>query len=461
MHNGEIGEVLNRKEALSVKEKNLYSTGPGIVQLNKKGISLAIDRRAALFFQQIISCYKMSDFIFSARGADDQIGSSPKLKFSSKKGKSIIHKREAAHSSTIPTLIAHAKDGSTPSGFVYLKGGSCYDQHNATVGMHECVNGADELIDGNGQDKKLRETAVKILNLVAGGLDPMLAMRQFFEAFESQIAETMKTLDADDFRKHVLEKYQQKIVKIKTAAKHKEFYDRLLGVIIDSNDNRERKIREVTYKKRCEVILLQDVVESRIGKRIDEVRKNFEVRERKFLEYALLKEFSNTDQRQILEKLFGKTAAIFEEEFKKNNDGTQRIQGKNLSDLKRFHISVDKLKVKYKVQIQSLTRSLRADFRELSCAEMSYRSSLFKDLRKRVNNWTQVKFCEEYHKKIGHTISQAWVSRREQLSRLNLKIQYKTSLSQRRHLITLGEAINCAKTFNVEAGLFLPGLITS
>ncbi|KIC72518.1 hypothetical protein [Candidatus Protochlamydia amoebophila] len=52
------------------------------------------------------------------------------------------------------------------------------------------------------------------------------------------------------------------------------------------------------------------------------------------------------------------------------------------------------------------------------------------------------------------------LNRKEALS-VKEKTYYKMSLSRQGHLITLGEAINCAKTFNVDADLFLPGLIIS
>jgi hypothetical protein len=465
LHNGESSEVLGRNGSLSVDEKKFYSTPQGIVQLNKKGISIALERRLALILQQMISCYKMSDFVFSARGANDQIGSSPSMKLTSTDKESVTHKREAAHSSTIPTLIAHAKDGSTPDGIVYMRGGSSDAQHNATVGMHECVNGADELIDGNGNDKKLRATAVKILNLVAGGLDPRVAMQQFLIALNDQVVATRDSLDDDDLRKHVLERYHKKVIKIQEAAEYPEFYDHLLGVIIKSDDKAETKLREIVYRKRYDIILLQDVIESRIGKKIDSFRQNMNARDKTFVEYILLKEFSETHQRQVVEKLFGKTAAIFEEGYE------AQYGSKELKSLKSFKTRVTNLQGKHDKNIKGselekipgLLRDLRADFRELSCAEMTYRAGVFKDLRTKFKNWTQKEFCAEYFKKFAETISQTFVSRLENLSRNGYKLStaYKSRLGQRMKLITLDDAKKYAKTFDIDVGLFLPCLFTS
>lgn len=49
----------------------------------------------------------------------------------------------------------------------------------------------------------------------------------------------------------------------------------------------------------------------------------------------------------------------------------------------------------------------------------------------------------------------------EQLSRLPKQRAYKAPINQRRRYISPEEAINCAKTFRVDPGTFLPCLYTS
>jgi len=463
IHAGELAEVAENPKTLTQAQLDLYSTPEGIVSLNKEGIKIAIERRVALFFQQAILCYGMSSFTFSTRGADEQIGTSPAIKLATADGSSTIHKREAAHSSTVPALIAHAKDGSTPNGFIYLKGGSSHDQHNATIGMHECVNGADELIDGNGQDGKLRDTAVGIFNRVAQGLDPAKATEEFIRAFSQRIDAVANQLAAEDKRKLVLGAYRKKINKIQLAATQKVFYDRLIGVNVKSDDPREAKLREIIYKKRYDIIRLQEIVESRIGKRIDDVKSAMQPRDKAFIEYIVLKEFSETKERQILEKLIGKTAAVFEQEYGQKDDGAIWIDGRQQRSLKAFKTRVSNLQEKYKQTITTLKRDLRADFRELSCAEFSYRAGVFKDLRTKLNSWTQRKFCEHYLVTTGYKVSQSWVSRMEQLSRVNVKgpNDYHTPINQRRRYVTVEDARRCSDTFGVDAGIFLPCLFTS
>ncbi|MEI8126134.1 MAG: hypothetical protein WCG42_10300 [Parachlamydiaceae bacterium] len=403
----------------------------------------------------------MSLFTFSASGADDQIGSSPKEVFSTADGGGrVSHKREAAHSSTLPALIAHAKDGSTPNGFVYLKGGSSHSQHNATIGMNECVNGADELIDGKGTNENLRNTTLKIINRVADGLDPVSATKEFIQSFKARVS----ALTANDNRSFVLREYKKGIEIIQEASKDETLYDRMLGVVIDSNDSNATKLREIVYQRRYDIIRLQEVIESRIGKRIQNMKDAMNKTDRSFVNYILLKKFSDANERQTLEKLFGMTAVIFEQEYEEllKQDGTPLFDGKEKKSLRSFKTKVSNISEKYRAAITGFQKDLENDFNELRCAEWSYRAKVFKDIRVEVKNWTQPEFCDHYLAKVGHRISKTWVSRMENLSRLGSKApeDYKTPVSQRRKYLSLQDVKNCAKAFGVDAGLFLPSLFT-
>jgi len=331
--------------------------------------------------------------------------------------------------------------------------------------MHECVNGADELIDGKGNENKLRATAVKILNRVAQGLDPVKATEEFISAFEGQVSTVSQELQLKeqngnvDPRRLVLATYQTKIGKKKLAAQEKKFYDMLIGVMIHENSPNEAILRQEIYQKRYDVIQLQEMVENRIGKRITEAQASMEARERGFLEYLLLKEFAQSKDLQILEKLFCKTAAIFEDEYQ-SDSGFKANQKRQLIS---FKTKVENLRNKYSRLLKNLARDLRIDFRELTCAEYTYRSSVFKVLRVKVNKWKQEDFCEHHLAISGQKVSQSWVSRMEQLSRPRIRLEdaYKTPLSQRRRYVTLKDGIDCAKTFGVDNGVFLPSLFTS
>lgn len=451
---GEDPAVLESK-TLTKKDLDNLKTPEGIVELNREGIAIAVERRVALFFQQSILCYRMSAFTFSAKGADDQIGTSPLITLKATDGSKIDLKREAAHSSTTPSLIAHAKDGSTPNGFVYLKGGTSHDQHNATIGMSQFVNGADELIDGKGSEGTLRAKVVELFNLAANGLSPQKATDQFIEAFYQRVAVVKNGLKEGDERKAVLEAYGKEIQEIQLASREKEFYDQMLGVIVDASTPNEKELREVLYKKRFEVIRLQEVVESRIGKKIADVKATLPKSEQTYLEDALLKEFSEHTDRIVLEKMLGKTAAVFDQTY-----DTSKMKANQKKAHKSFNTRITKIHCKHIEKIQKLMRDLRAEFRDLRCAEFSFRAGLFKDLRTRFKKWTQGEFIAAYAK-TGFTISQSGVSRLEQLSRTSSKSAYKTPITQRRKYIPVEAAEKISAAFGIDTGCFLPSLITS
>lgn len=456
IHFGENKEIISRAKKLNDREIKHYKTPQGIAVLNQEGIDLAVERRISLFFQQTILCYKMSAFTFSAKGADAQIGTSPELVVKTENG-GLIHsfKREAAHSSTLPTLIAHAKDGSTPNGFVFLKGGSSYAQHNSTIGMSSYVNGADELIDGKKNQDKLRETSVKIINRVASdGLDPRKATIEFIKAFQEESVRTAKQLGNDDTRKWVLNLYSKKIDEILANVEDPDFFDHLIGLNIDPNDPQETTLREVLFKKRYDIIRLQEVIESRIGKRMA-VAINALNRDKTLFVHALMKAFTETKEKKIVEKLFCKTYAYLENLY------LNQIPQRDQKAFQTFQTKVSNIYNKHKATIDNLAREMREDFNELRKAELSFRAGLFKDLRTKVRNWTQVRFVNEFYEKNGRKISQSWVSRMEQLTRIDFKANYDTPLNQRRRVMNLTEASECAETFDVDVGVFLPCLIVS
>ena len=466
VYNGEDPKVLGRNQhevtfddkltctvlsEIKKEEIDFFKTPKGVVHLNRKGIALAVEKRVALFFQQAILCHGMSNFVFSCRNANDQIGKASSLTLYGEDGSQVTFKREAAHSSTIPSLIAHAKDGSTPDGIVYLKGGTAYSQHQATIAMHEGVNGADELIDGKGADGRLRQVAVGLLNQVADGLSPMRATEIFLRAFKESCQKEASNLPRIDVRKKVLERYIRKIEKIETSSMtNPAFYNQLLGVVINPNDPREIRLREVIYQKRFDIIRLQEVVESRIGKRIEDLKREVGKRNGYLIEHILLKTFAQDEQLTVIERLFGKTA-VFVEKNTRNEE----------KRLRNFQTKVQNLQTKFHREISVLQRDLRNDFRELSSAEFTYRSGVFKSLRTQVNNWYQHEFCDAHLKTTGKSVSVPWVSRMEQLSRLPTKAVYATPVAQRRRYITIEDGIDCARTFGVDAGVFFAGLFTS
>jgi hypothetical protein len=288
---------------------------------------------------------------------------------------------------------------------------------------------------------------------VASGLDPVKATRVFISTFkeilDSLIEERREKEDQKDVYE-VIKYYKKRIEKIERALATDDLFDQLLGVIIDNEDPRAKKIHRIVYKKRYDIIRLQEIIESRIAKRIEDVKEQMG-RSKSRLEFLLLKQFMGKEEKIILEKLFAKTAAIFEENYPQAQD----------SKFKSFVTSIDHKKDELAPLLRSLFDNLRIDFRELSCAEFTYRSTLFRQLRIDVCNWTQKEFIEQFKEINNSEISASWVSRMEQLGRLPYKQEYKTPTGQRRSYITLDVAQKCAKTFDIDPGLFLPSLFTS
>ncbi len=111
-----------------------------------------IERRVAIFFQQLVLCYgtklhfEIGDTLHQGKSATalylkDQNGKCEKLSV-----------RNAAHSSTIPCLIAsdlkawtqHKQHGQKePQGFVYIKNSGIYNNATATMEMSRNINEAE------------------------------------------------------------------------------------------------------------------------------------------------------------------------------------------------------------------------------------------------------------------------------------------------------------------------------
>lgn len=452
---GEDADVIARKSNLTEKEVKYYSTAEGVVDLNKSGIAMAVERRFALFFEQSMLCHKMPLEFLRGGEADEQYGSAPTLVLKTKDGKhSITHKRQAAHSSTLPKILAKTADGTI---FNFLNG-RAKKEHNQTIGMHEEVNHVDSWIDGTGG---LRDRSITLLNDTAKGLTPTKASQLFLETFIEVNKENSRRLKGvqgfkAETKRLVSKAYIMHAREILEASKAPDFFDQLTGGLIEVSGDDEEQMRTMVLKKRYQLITLQETIEGRIDKRIQEAKKKV-VGQEKFLEHALLKSFAEADDRKVLEKLLDKSVVPLETGY--------LLDGKVVDSkaYKSFLTSVNNFAEKNKAILSRLERDMRSDFRELSAAEFSYRSGLFWSMRKKVKNWTQKKFCELYEETTSKSISPSWVSRIEDLAHIKKRKpeDYKTPINQRRKYVTLTEAKDCAKVFGVSNGVFLPCLITS
>lgn len=452
-------------------------TAEGILRNNLDGIELAIDRRIALFFHHAILVHGMSHFEFSVKDAKDQEGTAPTKRVVSESGDSYDIHRQGAHSSTAPTLIARAKDGSTPDGIIFLKGGSSYATHQAVNGLDILVNQCDTYLDGKESDRRLRFEAMKILNRVASAaMDPIAATHEFMDQLIAHSKECSRHFKGSTKEKHkakrlILRQYKIFTREAKASFSVDDLFGKLLGVVVDPEDPKQAILHWVAFAKRFALIQKSAVIECSIARKIDGLREKLPANGRNILELILLKEFSEKRELKLLERMFAKTAQIFDDTYfetlwsnlQRENSQIKKPTGTwNRVTLLRcyngFKTKVDNLRRTHRRDIDQLIDSLRADFIELANSELAHRAKLMRTIREDVRGWTQERLASEYGNHAGYSVSISFINRMEQMARADTKTAYKTPLNQRCKVITLAEAVICAKALNVDVGLFMPEL---
>ncbi|MBN2478662.1 MAG: hypothetical protein JXA94_00375 [Parachlamydiales bacterium] len=237
-----------------------------------------------------------------------------------------------------------------------------------------------------------------------------------------------------------------------------DFFDNLINVNL-SKGTKKNKLRNIVFKKRYKLIQFAENTESKIAKLIlDAQNEIFQIKDTSlkkidpFLRYTLLDDVDPTF-RKNLEKLLCTSLEQLRANIGKDNDSIKRFEEK--TKIKEF-------KKNHKKEIQTLKSKIQILLDDLYEEELIYRSKLFKDLRTRYKDWTQLQFSQLY-KRIDpiSPMSPSRVSRFEQRSRKDTKLNYETPINQRRVDMSLSEARNVAKTFGIDAGLFLPSTIAS
>jgi hypothetical protein len=191
------------------------------------------ERRIAFFFQQLIVCYN-TDLHFEIGTTDAQGESSATVggvRF------------DSAHSSTIPSLIAYnlreweswvASGGAPttkPQGFVYLKNSDTYRLQNSTITVRQQVNQADIRLDGRAGQRKLRDSAIEIINRASlGKLTPQEGLREFVRL-------AYKECNVDDPVHRI---YSEVFEGVFEQVDSDIFFDRLLSLDIESDSLRQQ-----------------------------------------------------------------------------------------------------------------------------------------------------------------------------------------------------------------------------
>lgn len=452
---GEKGKPMVIKSS----ELESYAESARFVERQYEIIEGHIDRRIQLFFMQLISVYR-TPYHFEWVEANDQYGGGGtyKLKTGSKE---IDLKTQAAHSSTLPCLVAYPKEqwaeGKEKGGFVYLKYGHSYTQHNATIEMPIWVNQADTYLDGTHKRSRLRNDAIEIVNKVAQGLwTPRKGMQKFMTKMENWVEKSINKLSESDFRADILKAYLKRIQEVKLDMDD-GYFDDLLGVKL--THHKEEVLRRVVYQRRYRLIQQCEAIESQIARDIlDAQNAMLKKRSAKLskvdyrLRYILLEDV-NPQFRRMMERLFCTSLEQLQYGIERNEERLRAFERKS---------KIEAFRKKYQEAITNLKRTLRRRFRSMSSEELNYRAELFKGLRTQLKNWYQREFVEAFHERYPREpMSKSMVSRFEQRTRPDTTKVYKTPESQRRKDIEEEKAKRIAKTFEIDAGLFLPAIVSS
>lgn len=440
----------NNPRSISTQDVQYYAQRKEVIKDKKSQILNHVDMRIALFFEQAILCHK-TPFMFSAEGAEDQIGVGTKLM----KNKKVVHQTQAAHPSTLPCLHASFKDNPQHS-FIFLKHSLSYQRHNSTNELPIEVNQTDTLIDGKQTDAKLRSAALKILNDDAEGkIDPTKATKRFLKALQGGLERQLSALNKEDVRREVVEIYLERVKKVREDAKDSsEIFDLFMGMSLAD----DQVLRNVVYKRRFSVLKEAAFVESKIAKKIFDAEKKMmgtTVRSLKNvatpLRYVLIEGGASQKERLFFEKFFCTSLDQLNSHFENKE-----------AKLRKARNEIEKLKTQQVQSIKTLRKEIATLREELEYLEVEFRAQLFKGLREEFKDWTQLKFAQTFHELYPHDkMSQPMVSRIEFFARAPKKKFYETPECQRKKEMSLSYAQRIATTFGIDVGLFLPGLLSS
>ncbi len=424
-----------------------------------------LETRVQLAFMQMVSCYDVP-LHFKAEGAEDQIGNGKNVKIlnPSNPNESATIRTQGAHSSTFPCLYAYPRN---PNGtydatqkFVYLKYSGSYQDHNSTIMLPVEVNKTDTFMDGKSGGKRLRNYTLGRLNALSKKQTTVQeAMKGFVRKIIRETDENRIKPETYEKKAGVFQIYHDRAIEILEAMEEEgdAYFDTLLGVNLEDVEE-EVALRSIVYRSRFEMIKSAQKTESAMMKQILDAENTIDGTQKKHLKgvdyrlkFALLKNAS-PDLKKTLERLF--CCSI--DQLRADIARKQTFRNYEVN-------TVDTYFETNKVAINALQRNLRKLARELTTEELIYRAKFFKDLRVNYKDWYLREFVAEYkelYPNLPMYVSK--VSKMEQRARPpRNNFNYSTPVAQRRVDISIAEARRCAKTFDVEAGLFLPGVLTS
>ncbi len=463
-----------------------YSDPKRVIEEKTPQIIDHLDRRVALFFQQLVLCHR-TPFTYEEGSTEDQFG----------KGHSLIPaspiKTQAAHSATIPCLYATAADETGERKFVFLKGSHFYIQSNSTMELPDVVNKVDSLLDFQSATK-IRQISLDIINQTARGtFTPVQGTRIFLTELKSALEQLIEKYQHDEAKELVKDVCLIYLDRVNEILNFEDaMVDQLMGVRFDGADA-EENLRKIVYESRYKLLQTAQLIESQIVKRILQAQTEIFGRPRSVkstrsvdwkLRYILLQDKNNW-QRRSLEKLFCTSLEQLQATKERTADLRQR-------ELLKVNQEIEQIKIQHKEQIENLQRDLRYFLQEMLREELIFRSQLFKKIREEYKHWTPEQVVTAFKTlfpndpmsktmvwRLEHNLerdpSEPEVVAVRPIERSTASFKealktdpsqprtsgYKTPRCQRRKVLDSKLAQKISQALGIDAGLFLPSMLCS
>jgi hypothetical protein len=438
----------------SEEEEMLLRNPRELVDKYSPMIEEHVEKRVAVAFQQYVLSYG-TGLHFEVGDTSDQGESAPALHivtYRDEKGK--LCTRNAAHSSTIPCVIAYDGNqwmnyqnrcGQKPEGFVYVKGSYIYASANATSAMPRMINEADIAIDGKKKEQRLRTRHLELMNRVsAGELTPVQALQRFIDDAKSMSQAHTQLVNNDGVRR-ALEIFAGCFGDIgANLDQNQTFVDHLLGLKIDF-DNDSALVRKRVYQLRYKAIQDGQLAESKIVEKVQVLSRTILTRMgrtkkpdyfNETVRVVLAEQMGNESDRRILSKLFHDPDGF---NLRPLSDRAKRLA--NTKALVEQHLNM----------IHIAAYDVRREFRALQRDEVLKRGSVTKVLRG-MKRWTQQRLAEKIRQMYPVTATSRYTpASQTTISRVENNVKWVDEVY----------ATQLAKVYQVDPALFMPSFFYS
>ena len=277
-----IFDDLRKKRILTAAEFAKLKSPEKLIEDSEEMIADHIDKRIALFFQQLIVTYNVP-FHFEMGETQHQAPSAPTLT-KKKGGETVKVPFNSAHSATIPCLYAYHKNdwnrwiadpqaNPKPTPFVYLKGSDTYNEHNSTLGLIKLVNSADISLDGTSKSTdQLRVKSIDIIQRSAiGEISPRKGLKEFLKEAQRVLNERIDSPGVKEEIKQILRIYLERVENAIEESEESAFFDQLINIKIENEPDEAARLRKLIYRRRFKIIRESQEVQSVIARKIHEV----------------------------------------------------------------------------------------------------------------------------------------------------------------------------------------------